>query len=721
MDDSFDDLSIFDMFRMEAEEQVDAMQSLLLGLREGEPDEKTLRSLMRGAHSLKGAARIVGLPGAVHLTHAMEDRFVAAQEGAHLNTSDVDAMLAANDLLRSLAALGENEAEAWLAQKASAIEKIVTQLGDGQSTASTSAVLDPADTRNEAEASSPGLQEPTGRESAEPAAQGNLRITAQRFDQILGTASDMLVKAQTVVRLRERMQKTTEATGALLSRLSEQRQRTPVEMEALASLLQTQADTQSLLVDLERATSESERTAEELHHDILQARLRPFGEIVPGLRRLIRDLSAEMGKRVRVEITGERTAAGKSPEGTVRILARHENGRLAITLSDDGCGVNAAAVLKRAQERNLVSASVGSRLAEHEILEFLFLPGFSTRDVVTEISGRGFGLDVVQSLVHEVGGAVRIENRAGEGTTFHLTLPVTRSLMRVLIVEGEGETYAVPLVRIARVAQGTIVLGEDGRATAIYAGRTASVLPLIDVLGGGGGATPPGPALLLCLLDTNGSESGLVLSMDRVVGDATVAVRQLSVRFGKMAGIAAVTLTEQGAPLLIIDPDSLLRSAVKLQQQRSHSAAAPAQSSRGRVLVVDDSPTVRQMLRRTLLRAGYAITTAEHGAEGWGLLQVEQFHLLVSDVDMPEMNGIELVEHVRLNARIGSMPIVLLSYKGREQDRQRGLDAGADAYVTKGEFEEKSFLQLVEDLIGPAHLPIESAVVHDGSHGEQSA
>jgi two-component system sensor histidine kinase and response regulator WspE len=322
-------------------------------------------------------------------------------------------------------------------------------------------------------------------------------------------------------------------------------------------------------------------------------------------------------------------------------------------------------------------------------------------------------LDVVQSLMHEVGGAVRIESKAGEGATFHLTMPVTRSLMRVLIVEQDGESYAVPLVRIARVMQSAVTLSEMGAATANDGDHSIAVLPLIDVLGGGGGASiDPGQAMLLRLLDGDGSESELALQVDRIVGDATVAVRQLAARFGKMAGIAAVTLTEQGAPLLIVDPDSLLRSAAKLQQQRSR-LIGPATDNRGRVLVVDDSPTVRQMLRRTLLRAGYAVTMAVHGAEGWGLLQVEQFDLLVSDVDMPEMNGIELVEYVRMNARIGAMPIILLSYKGREQDRQRGLEAGADAYVTKGEFEEAGFLQLVEDLIGPAQLPAATSGWHD--------
>jgi len=158
--------------------------------------------------------------------------------------------------------------------------------------------------------------------------------------------------------------------------------------------------------------------------------------------------------------------------------------------------------------------------------------------------------------------------------------------------------------------------------------------------------------------------------------------------------------------MLIVEPDDILRLALQAQQRIAAAAAGEATGvpDRGRVLVVDDSATVRQMLRRTLLRARYHVATAEHGAEAWNLLQVEHFDLLVSDVDMPEMNGIELVEHVRSNSRLSHLPVILLSYKGREEDRRRGLNAGADAYVTKGEFQEKAFLQTVLDLVGPAEM-----------------
>jgi len=749
----FDDLSIYDMFRMEAEEQTEQMQARLLALRSGDTNEVALRSLMRGAHSLKGAARIVGLGGAVRLTHAMEERFVAAQEGQTFTSSEVDTLLRATDILRALADVREEEAPAWIATQESTITQIVAAL--------TSSAIDP-----EAESASPtdatraepsdaneNLSPPEeSTASSEPRtdhayAEMNLRITSQRFDRIIALSSDTLVQAQTMVRLQEFMQRSDRKlqralralTEIATSREHESRKDSVILTERLASVEKERAILGGLLHDFDRLIHSHELNTERLHREVLHARLRPFGDVVPNLRRLVRDVATEMGKQVRFEVTGERTevdrdilerlraplehllrnsldhgleqseertTASKPVESVIRLQARHENGRLAITLSDDGRGVDTTAVSRKAIDRGLVHSSVASLLSEAEILEFLFLPGFSTRQDVTEISGRGVGLDIVQSTVHESGGSVRIENQLGGGTTFHIVLPVTRSLMRVMRVQLEDEIYAIPLNRLSRVAALTISREQDGSAVVDTGTKRVPVIPMMDALQSAETQIESGPATIIFLLNEKGLEAEIAFQIDRVVDETTVAVRQLDPRLGRMAAIAAVTLTEQNVPMLIVEPDDVLRLALQAKKRSilSQSTAHAGTAARGTVLVADDSGTVRQMLRRTLLRAGYRVSVAEHGAEAWNLLQVDAFDLLVSDVDMPEMNGIELVEHVRGNSRLSPMPIILLSYKGREEDRRRGLEAGADAYVTKGEFQEQAFLQIVTDLIGPAEL-----------------
>ena len=750
----FDDLSIYDMFRMEAEEQSEQLQTRLLALRNGDANEAALRSLMRGAHSLKGAARIVGLGGAVRLTHTMEERFVAAQEGQAFTTSEVDALLRATDILRALANIREEEAPAWIATQESIITQIVAALTntaiDPEAESVSSIATGEAETPDTIESSS--LSEEKTASNHEPRAdqsyaEMNLRITSQRFDRIIALSSDTLVQAQTMVRLQEFMQRSNRRLQRALRTLTEtattrehESHKNPSALtDGLANVEKERATLGNLLHDLDHLIHSHELNTERLHREVLHARLRPFGDVVPNLRRLVRDVANEMGKQVRFEVIGERTevdrdilerlraplehllrnsldhgleqpeersSASKPAESVIRLKARHENGRLAITLSDDGRGVDTAAVSHRAIDRGLVHPSVASLLSDAEILEFLFLPGFSTRQDVTEISGRGVGLDIVQSTVHESGGSVRIENQLGRGTTFHIVLPVTRSLVRVMRVQLEDEIYAIPLNRLSRVAALTISREQDGSAVVDAGTKRVPVIPMMDALQSAETQIETGPATIIFLLNEKGLEAEIAFQIDRVIDETTVAVRQLDPRLGRMAAIAAVTLTEQNVPMLIVEPDDVLRLALQAKKRSilSQSTSHAGITTRGTVLVADDSGTVRQMLRRTLLRAGYRVSIAEHGAEAWNLLQVDAFDLLVSDVDMPEMNGIELVEHVRGNSRLSHTPIILLSYKGREEDRRRGLEAGADAYVTKGEFQEKDFLQIVTDLIGPAEL-----------------
>jgi len=256
--------------------------------------------------------------------------------------------------------------------------------------------------------------------------------------------------------------------------------------------------------------------------------------------------------------------------------------------------------------------------------------------------------------VHESGGSVKIENSPGLGTTFQIILPVTRSLMRVMRIEIENEIYAVPLNRLSRIASANIQREEDGTASIeVGDGDTivrVPVLHLMSALQNTNTPVQPGMAKVIFFLNEKGHEAAIAFQIDRVIDETTVAVRQLDPRLGRMAAIAAVTLTEQNVPLLIVEPDDILRLALQ-SQQRQKNFPATEHSGRGSILVVDDSATVRQMVRRTLLRARYQVATAEHGAEAWNLLQVQPFDLLISDVDMPEMNGIELVEHVRGNSR----------------------------------------------------------------------
>jgi two-component system, chemotaxis family, sensor histidine kinase and response regulator WspE len=768
MSSGFEDSSLFDLFRMEAEEQVLVLQTGLIQLEEGAASAATLEALMRASHSLKGAARIVGLDPIVHLTHAMEDRFVAAQEGRALDSSDIDRMLKATDWLSELRAVDEGNVVLWLDSNAAAIDACATGFHE-QSPAveQETQAVDPASgqapgpVERAAHASDDpprtgpdttpdtSLARQPGKETP-PVSVGNpdnansdrdifsqpgqeeranrertVRLTADRFDNLLSLSAETLVSARQLATWGDVLDRNHRAIGKALQMLEEaaespqSRSLVRRELERQVAVLATQ------ISDLDQVSRANEFTAERLYRAMLGGRLRPFQEGITGVARLVRDTARELGKSVKLEIQGEstrvdrdildrleapishlvtnaidhgielpaqRVAKGKSAEAHLRIHAGHENGRLVITVRDDGGGIDPEQIRARILRRNLAPAETVPGLSEAELLEFLFLPGFSTRDTTSLLSGRGVGLNVVQSMVQEAGGGVTVTSSLGAGTIFRLTLPVTRSVIRVIRVLADGELFSVPMVRIDHVAH-LEPEGDSKKPEARWNDRAHPVIVLASILGLADQPLPKGPVPLLF-------SGGFAFAVDKFVDQAELSVRRLDSRLGKIPGVSAASLDENGFPLLILDMDDLIQAS----GGRSLFTATSSQddSLAPHILVVDDSHTVREMERRLLVRSGYTVSTAQNGQEAWNLLRLKEYDLLISDVDMPQMNGIELVTRVRANPRLARLPVIILSYKDREEDRRRGLEAGADFYLTKGSFDNGTFLQSVVDLVGDA-------------------
>ena len=763
MSTGLEDSSLFDLFRMEAEEQVRVLQTDLMKLESGESSAAILEGLMRASHSLKGAARIVGLDVVVRLTHAMEDRFVAAQAGRELDSADVDRMLAATDWLAQMQPLEEAEVGTWLETNSAAIDACAAMFRQAEQA--------PAETAPQLDGSVPQPQEPSDVEAPPAAtptpiapvvekansrhapvavpvsthdatavdrdifAQGGkeeraqreriVRLTTERFDHLMSLSAETLVSARQLAAWGESFQHGLRAVGKTLQQMQEVADDQPMPIMLRNDLERHIAVLGTQMVDVDQAARANERTTERLYRAVLGGRLRPFSEGISGVPRLVRDTSRELGKPVKLEVAGddtrvdrdildrleapishlvtnaidhgiespaERVALGKPAEAHLRIRARHENGRLVITVRDDGKGIDPEQIRKRVIHRNLAPAETAAGLTESELLEFLFLPGFSTRDVTSHLSGRGVGLNVVQSMVQEAGGAVVVTSIQGAGTTFRLTLPVTRSVIRVIRVLAEGELFSVPMVRVDHVAYAE-PNAEAEKPQVLWNERTYPVVSLASLLGLADHPLPKGSIPLLF-------SGNFAFAVDRFVDQAELSVRRLDPRLGKIPGVSAASLDENGSPLLILDMDDLIQTA-------SGNPATTGTSLRDdslapHILVVDDSHTVREMERRLLVRSGYTVSTAQNGAEAWNLLRLNEYDLLISDVDMPQMNGIELVTRVRANPRLLRLPVIILSYKDREEDRKRGLDAGADFYLTKGSFDNGNFLQAVVDLIGDA-------------------
>jgi two-component system, chemotaxis family, sensor histidine kinase and response regulator WspE len=576
-----------------------------------------------------------------------------------------------------------------------------------------------------------------------------LRVSAENLNRLLSLAGEALVESRWIKpfaesllrfkRLQHDLVNTLDIIGEAYGSEGAQEAGKDAFDEVRRRIIANERFLALRLAELETVERRSTDLAHRLYEEAVACRMRPFADGVEGLPRMVRDLARSLGRQVNLEIIGGATrvdrdilasldaplghllrnaldhgleppavreAAGKPPEGLVRVEARHSAGALQIVVSDDGQGVDVEKLRAAVVERKLTTREAARALSDAELLEFLFLPGFTTKTTVTDVSGRGVGLDAVHDMVRQVRGTVRVTTRPGKGTRFQLQLPMTLSVVRTLLVDIAGEPYAFPLAYIVR----TLKLSRDqielleGRQHFEFEGRRIGLVTARQVFAAD---APPIAADEIAVIVVGDQHQAYGLVVDRFLGERELVVQPLDSQLGKVKDIAAGALMEDGSPVLIVDAEDMVRSMDKLASGERLAIAAPRAAAqdanrRKRVLVVDDSLTVRELERKLLGNRGYDVEVAVDGMDGWNALRTGHFDLVVTDIDMPRMNGIELVTLIRKDPKLKAVPVMIVSYKDREEDRQRGLEAGASYYLTKGSFHDETLLRAVVDLIGEA-------------------
>ena len=574
-----------------------------------------------------------------------------------------------------------------------------------------------------------------------------VRITAQSLNRLLGLAGESLVEsrwlrpfADSLQRLKRHQTELSEKLDVLRNCLSEEHLSERAEHQ-FNELGREAAECRQILTDrmqeLEMFDRRSANLSQRMYLEVLRTRMRPFSDGVRHFPRMVRDLARTLGKEVRLEIIGESTQvdrdilerlesplahllrnavdhgcetreqrlrAGKSPEGTIRVEARHSAGMLLVTVGDDGAGVQVQRVREAIMMRGLATPAVAEKLAEAELLQFLFLPGFTLKEDVTEISGRGVGLDVVKNMVRSLRGNFRVSTQPGRGLRIQLQLPLTLSVLRALLVEVAGEPYAIPSTQIRRVLklQRENIEVLAGRHHFRFGDQQVGLHTAHQVFDCGD-AQLSGDTVPVVVLGDRNARYGLVV--DRFLGERELVVQPLDARLGKVQDISAAALMEDGSPVLIVDADDMLRSVEKLVSEGPHAYAQRnglefTARKRKRILVVDDSLTVRELVRKLLDGRGYLADVAVDGMDGWNTVRGGKYDLVITDVDMPRLDGVELATLIKQDPLLKPLPVMIVSYKDREEDRLRGLEAGADYYLTKGSFHDETLLQAVVDLIG---------------------
>jgi two-component system, chemotaxis family, sensor kinase CheA len=687
------------MFAEEAEGRLATLSELLLELERNRDDQELLSSVFREAHTLKGAAAVVGLADVLRVAHAMEEVLEGLRRGDRSATpAMVDALLGAVDGMREMVPAvltGEDRA--------------------AQAGHLVAALHDPPPGEPPPDPDPPPAQPPARRGRRE-----TIRLRVERLDDLVRLAGEASAAALRVGRL------VTDQLG--------------VEPAGIPEL------------------HELSRILEGLQERTLQARMVPFGTIAEPLRRAARDLARSLGKAVELELRGQETeldrgvleqiadpllhlvrnaidhgieppearlAAGKPRYGTVRVHATQLGSEVVVTVADDGQGIDLARVRQRAGETGDALDGVG----DDEAIYAIFRSGLSTAPAVSEVSGRGVGLDVVRASLASVRGRVEVHSEPGSGSEFRLSVPITLAVLPCLLVEAAGRRFGIPMHSV--VSAEAAGWSEDHVEGQVVIRVRDTILPVSDLAatlgvtaGQGDAPASDSPAVVVASMTRRHA-----LPVDALLGQRNLVVKDLGRLLPRLALLAGASLEPDGSILLVLDVSGLVdrarwaRSAAgpgrpgggpgasgggsgrAAAGASSPSPALPSPAGPASVLVVDDTAVVRELERSILEGAGYRVRTAADGRLALAALADNPADLVVTDVEMPNCDGLELTRAIRAEPGLAGLPVVVVTSRSSEADRRLAMEAGADAYLRKGDLDQRTLLEVVGRLLGLAVHP----------------
>lgn len=697
------DAELLAIFREEATDLLDRLMRSLLELELSDtPDRRAVivQEIFRSAHTLKGSSSMVGRDDFGQVAHLLESCLERVRsEELVPSRALIDAALVAVDVMRS----GLDQP---LSNETS--QRALQALENAWTTSTATGPLEPE--------THPAKPEPVEVPSARPAgiaAEGWVRMPVALLDAILYRLDELVAVKLRLDYLRRQVEHVQGAADVgITSDANLQRRLEPIRRD-----LTHEVHVLGLL-------------AQALQDEVKEVRMVPAGPILDPLRRVVRETAVSLGKEAALDTRGEdvrvdkrhldlmreplmhlvrnavdhglespdeRRAAGKPARGKIEILVEARDSDLCIEVRDDGRGINRSKLLAVAVERGVLDGKRAAELTDREALNLIFLPGFSTSSHVTELSGRGVGLDVVRESVERAGGRIDSYSQPGKGTQFKLILPLTIASARGLMVWAGKEAYCLPLMLVDEVValEPSAVGVARGQLAIQWRRQVVTFVSLSDLLAHRPSERPTSRcfAVVLALADRR-----LAVGVDELLGEEEIVVKGLAPGTPKLPFVAGATNRADGRLVTVLELAALAKAAAGLSPQPMRAAAS--KEAAATILVVDDTLTTRTMISLVLERSGYRTLVAANGEEALTVLDTEHVDILVADVEMPILNGLELVRRVRASSRHSALPVILLTSLDSPIDRARGAEAGANSYVLKTAFEPASFLSMVSDFVG---------------------
>ncbi len=704
------------VFKAECDEHLTALDSQFLKLEQAPDNALVLQEAFRRVHSIKGAARMVGYAGLESIAHAMETMLAGSRDGRQKLNQPLMAALfegadAMGDLVRTDAGRSETEQRVR-----NALERILLLSGDAQDTIILPQRLAPAAT-------------------AEPVASSDVvRVSAHKVDSLLAVPGELMRELSNeereLIELGELLEDLFEAANTVRSHSDQSRKQAAVD-RMVTLMSKRRESVHALMAQMSERTLRSARSLEQLRYGLAGLGMLPVQTILTGMPRLVRDTALEQGKRVELVVSGadveigksvldrlmepliqlvknaiahgietpeRRMARGKSPVGTVRISVTTGTASASIAVQDDGEGLDLARIRETIISEGLSSESEVATMPESKLISYLFRPGFSTTERADSIAGRGVGLDIVAERITQLRGTYRVESHPGSGLGFFLTVPVNLLWSSVLDVRAGSYEACVRLsdIREAMVLRASDVIHIDHHLCASVRGEAIPLLPL-SFIGGGDAEITFGLDGEIVVLILEYADRRAAFVIDELNGVSEVIIKTLPKPLGQLPGIAGYSVLTSGNPVCVLDGEYLIEAAHQYNTVGRVRHVQP--SAKRSLLIVEDSMTTRTLLRNIMIGAGYDVETAVDGAEGWSKVQQRRYDCIVSDIEMPNMNGWDFCMRVKREGRLADMPFILITSLSKDEERRRGLELGADAYLVKGLFNEQELLDTVERLV----------------------
>jgi two-component system chemotaxis sensor kinase CheA len=735
-------------FRVEADEHLKAMSSSLLELEKataGARRAELVETIFREAHSLKGAARAVNFTDIESACQSLESVFAGMKSGAEASGQLFDLLHQALDALGGL--LSPEPATAAKPALATLIRRLDGAMkGPPPAEPVVSAPAEPlpaarspaSETVRISVAKLDAAMRQAEELLAARLAAGERAREVREFGAALATRKKERAETQTGLRALERsLRKSGKSDG----------NNGAGERRILARLIELLEVGNPFVKRLEDRLSGLARSAEGDHraltamvdnllHGVKEMQLLPLASLLEALPRMVRELARDRGKQAELSVRGGeieidrrileelkdplihlirncvdhgietpalRSQQGKPPHGAISIaISQKDGGKIEVAVADDGGGIDVGKVKAAAEKLGALSVEEALQLDEREALALVFRSGISTSPIITDLSGRGLGLAIVREKIERLGGAITLETRVGAGATFRIVLPLTLATFRGILVRAGERLFVIPAVSVERAVRVAVkdIQTVENRETLPLGGQAVSLARLGDALELPRKAPPGGSGDTIQAVVLGPGLARIAFQVDEVLGEQEVLVKTLGPQLARVRNVAGASVLGTGQVVPVLNVPDLMKSATKfVATSRAPAAEKLTEARKHAVLVVEDSITSRSLLKNILESAGYSVTTAVDGIDGYTALKSATFDLVVSDVEMPRMDGFDLAAKIRADKNLSELPIVLVTALEQREHRERGIEVGANAYIVKSSFDQSNLLQVVRRLI----------------------